>query len=301
MSIKSLLGFKYYLKNQTLDFPKIVDFRKDEIIHQLNFQEITPQWLNQYEQYMTKEQSRSMTTVGMYLRSLRAIFNIAIHDKDIDSEVYPFGKRKYVIPAGRGVKKALNMEQISKLFYAKAQNKEQEKAKAFWFFSFACNGMNMKDITLLRYENIDGDRLFFHREKTRNTTKSDLKLVEVYLTKKPKAVIKKYGNKNIQPKQFVFPIISESQTEYEQFRAIQNFTKFVNQHLKLLAESIGITADISSYWARHSFATNAVRMGKSMEFVSDALSHGNVNTTKAYFAGFEDDDKKDFMEKLMNF
>lgn len=287
VSLKSLLGFQSFKKGRDIDY--------------LDFHEIDAKWLLKYEQYMTGEKKLSLTTVGIYLRPLRAIFNTAIAEGDIEREVYPFGKRKYQIPSPKSVKKALNMQQIRKLFYAKAHNAEQEKAKAFWFFSFACNGMNIKDIALLRYENIDGNRLSFYRAKTRNTTKSDLKLVEAYLTKKPKAVIKKYGNKNTGPKQFVFPILSESQTDLEQFWAIKNFTKFINQHVKNLAESVGITVDISSYWARHSFATNAVRMGKSMEFVSEALSHGDVNTTKAYFAGFEDDDKKDFMEKLMNF
>jgi hypothetical protein len=38
-----------------------------------------------------------------------------------------------------------------------------------------------------------------------------------------------------------------------------------------------------------------------MEFVMEALSHNSMKTTKGYFAGFEDKDKKDFMEKIMDF
>jgi site-specific recombinase XerD len=55
---------------------------------------------------------------------------------------------------------------------------------------------------------------------------------------------------------------------------VKNFTRFVNQHLKKLAKSLGITEDISTYFARHSFATIAIRSGASMEFVSETLSSG---------------------------
>ncbi|MCA6438155.1 MAG: tyrosine-type recombinase/integrase, partial [Bacteroidetes bacterium] len=80
-----------------------------------------------------------------------------------------------------------------------------------------------------------------------------------------------------------------------------NFTKFINQNLKKLALNNGITSEISTYWARHSFATNAIRSGASMEFVSEALSHSNLKITQGYFSGFEDKDKKELMETLMKF
>ena len=48
-------------------------------------------------------------------------------------------------------------------------------------------------------------------------------------------------------------------------------------------------------------ATQAIRSGASMEFVGEALGHSNIKTTQGYFAGFQDDNKKDFMEKLMQF
>ena len=54
-------------------------------------------------------------TQGIYLRNLRAIFNEAIADGIISKEkCYPFGRRKYQIPTGRNIKKALKLEQIEK-------------------------------------------------------------------------------------------------------------------------------------------------------------------------------------------
>ena len=267
---------------------------------EINFLEITPEWLNGYEHYMVDKLGRSMTTVAMYLRTLRAVFNIAMNDKEIDKEIYPFGKNKYQIHNVKNVKKALSKNELSVLFKAQPKNREQSMAKDFWFFSYTCNGMNVKDITLLKFENIKGNTFEFYRAKTINTSKSDLRPVVVHISDFAHAVIKKYAN-NKENNEFVFPVISNDDTELDKFRKVKNFTRFINQNIKKLAEDNGITTDISTYWARHSFATNAIRQGATMEFVGEALNHHDMKTTQGYFAGFEEESKKEMAEKLMNF
>lgn len=68
------------------------------------------------------------------MRALRAIFNKARAEKEINEDIYPFGKRRYVIPSSKGVKKALTSEQLSRLFKSEPLNSQQEKAKDFGFF-----------------------------------------------------------------------------------------------------------------------------------------------------------------------
>jgi len=179
---------------------KFLQYKYGKETKDLLFIEITPDWLQQYENWMLTTKKQSRTTVAIYLRALRAIFNQAIYENDVDKEYYPFGKRKYKIPKVRNVKKALSKDQLEQLYKAKPQAPEQEKAKDFWFFSYAANGMNIKDIAQLRYENLDGNKLVFYRAKTINTSKADLKPVTVYLTNYPHKIIKKYGNTNTSPK-----------------------------------------------------------------------------------------------------
>jgi integrase/recombinase XerD len=267
----------------------------------LHFTEITANWLNEYERYMIETMGRSHTTVSMYVRTLRTIFNIAIQDRDIDKEIYPFGKGKYKVPSVKNVKKALTKEQLGILYRSVPKNTEQEKAKDFWFFSYVCNGMNIKDIAQLKWENIHEDSIEFLRAKTIKTSKANLKAVHVVLTDHSKKVIKKYGSKSKEKDQLIFPFIASGKNEQEKFNKIKNFTKFINHNIKKLAQNNGITGDISTYWARHSFATNAVRLGASMEFVSEALNHSDLRTTQGYFAGFEEADKKELMDKIMAF
>lgn len=268
---------------------------------QIPFMDITPEWLQNYEKYMINDLNRSRTTVSMYLRALRTIFNEAISDKEIDVEIYPFGKKKYQPPATRNVKKSLNQILIKQLFEAKPKTHEQLKARDFWFFSYSCNGMNVKDIALLRNENIYEDKIIFHRAKTINTSKSDLIPITVYLNTFSKSVIQKYGNPSNKKDDYIFSILKKGDDEMSKHRAIKNFTKFINQNLKKLAIEEGIPGEISTYWARHSFASNLIKGGGNMELARELLGHSNIETTQAYFSGFEDADKRDIVEKLMNF
>jgi integrase/recombinase XerD len=89
--------------------------------------------------------------------------------------------------------------------------------------------------------------------------------------------------------------------ELEKQRRTQNFTKFINQHIKKIAETIGVTTDISTYWARHSFTTNAIRSVASMEFIQESLGHKDMKTTMNYWGGFEESVKRDISEKIMDF
>ncbi|MBK6526242.1 MAG: site-specific integrase [Crocinitomicaceae bacterium] len=198
----------------------------------LTFFDITPKWLKDYEQYMTQTKKRSLTTVSMYLRVLRAIFNKAIEDKEIDKDFYPFGKRKYQVPATKNVKKALTSEQLNLLFQAEVKTKEQEVARDFWFFSFNCNGMNIKDIALLRYKDIQDGKIDFLRAKTKLTTKGNQKQITTYLNPFSKNIIQKYGHSKNEPEQLVFDILTENLSAWQEQTKIKNFTRMINQNLK---------------------------------------------------------------------
>ena len=267
----------------------------------LTFQDVTADWLKEYERYMTETSGKSLTTVGIYLRALRALFNEAKARRDIDPEFYPFGKRRYQIPATKNTKKALSSDHLRRLRDAVPANQEQAKARDFWFFSFACSGMNIKDIALLKWKDIEGDKLTFYRAKTMLTTKGRLTPIVVYLNEFAKQVIERYGKQGGSSSDFVFSIINEKNTPIEQRQKIQSFTRFVNQHIKRLAKANGLPEEVSSYWARHSFATTSIRKGASMELVSESLGHGNIRTTQGYFAGFDSDTKRELAESLMDF
>ncbi len=281
----------------------IKKFIKEELLKKSNtllFTEITPVWLQRYEEYM-KKNGKSTTTISMYVRALRAIFNSAISNGDISSKIYPFGKEKtkYKVSSVRKVKKNLKQSDLKKLFEATG-SPEQERARDFFFFSYNCSGMNFKDIANLTYGQIDGNRLKFFRKKTENTS-SEQTEISVYLTPFAHEVINKYGSQDKSSGTLIFDIIRKDMSAVDKQKAVKNFTRSVNQGLKKLAKKVGIDENISTYYARHSFSTNAIRSGASMELVSEQLGHSNLKTTQNYFSGFEDDSIEDLTKKLMTF
>lgn len=268
--------------------------------HKLPFERVSPDWLHNYEQYMLG-QGKSLTTVGIYLRGLRIIMNLAIEDGLISKELYPFGKRRYQIPAGRNVKKALTLDDMQKIFDYEPQTESQAKSKDLFLFSYLCNGINIKDIARLRYRNIDDDKISFIRAKTERTSKENQKPVVAMLTPEAKEIIERWGNKPADPNKLIFDIFSDGLTPEQEVNKVKSVVKTINTHLKKIAQSVGIEKNISTYTARHSFSTILKRSGAPVEFISESLGHHDLRTTESYLDSFEDDMKKKYAGVLTRF
>ena len=291
----SLLRLQTYLEHKKGKKPKEIPFSL-----------ITPKFLEGFKEYYS-DLGRTPSTIGIYLRPLRTIFNQAINDPNagVKKSLYPFGKetaKKFQIPSGFKKKRALTKEQLKTLFEAKPENEYQKKAKAFWFFSYLANGMNLKDIALLTIDSVNGNELSFERAKTKTAQSNAKDEIKVVLQPYAIEVINEYGNLNGKKSDFIFPILSKSDSALEQSNKIKNFNRFVGQHIKSLAIANDLPSEISSYWARHSFATFAINHGgASMELVQESLGHKSIKTTQNYFAGFTTDVKKQLSESLLNF
>jgi integrase/recombinase XerD len=267
----------------------------------LKFEEITPEFLDSYERYML-ECGKSSTTVGIYLRSLRTIYNQAIEADLVKKELYPFKKSKFQIPAGRNIKKALLIGEIEQIINYKTEiGTSMDKAKDFWLFSYLCNGLNIKDICRIHYKDIDGDMLNVIRAKTQHTTKSNQQVISIHLPELALKIIDKWGQKPISPSLHVFPILSNGISALRERELVQHFTKLVNKYMSRIGKSLGISKPITSYTARHSFSTVLKRAGAPMEYISESLGHSSFKTTQSYLDSFEDDVKKNYSTLLTKF
>lgn len=264
----------------------------------LKYADITPALLRKYENWMN-ENGNSQTTVGIYLRSLRTIFNRA----SIDKALYPFGEKKgkYSIPTGRNIKKALNLQEIGKIYhYQPSQGSTAEMARDYWLFMYLCNGMNVKDFCLLKHKNIEGDILTFQREKTKRSKREQLPTV-VSLKPEAKAIISKWGQRSVSPETYIFPHLHKSMTAEQERQNVQQLTKTINKYMKAIARELELSKPVTTYFARHSFATVLKNSGASMEFISEALAHSSQQTTKSYLSGFEQEAIHKTTDALLNF
>lgn len=267
----------------------ILDFKKN-----LSLYDVTPAFLQHYEDHLTKEK-KSTSTIGIYMRQLRAIINQAISDKILSADQYPF--KKYEIPSGQNIKKALPNDDLQKLLTYKPENADQAKALDFWVLSYLCNGMNMTDIIHLKPESVSGDYLHFIREKTKRTKKKDLRPIRVGLNPKALEIIAR--QKNEDPNNpFLFPILEADLSPVTTKHRCQRFVKWVNKHMDIVRSELKITQKVGTYAARHSFSTVLKRKGAPTSFIKESLGHSSELTTENYLDSFTDDVKLDYAKML---
>ncbi|HEY4288972.1 MAG TPA: phage integrase SAM-like domain-containing protein [Puia sp.] len=269
----------------------------------LRLSDITKDSLFAYEDWMIA-QGRSLTTVGIYLRPLRTLFNIAIEDKLISKDLYPFGRRKYRIPTGKGVKKALSAAQVKTLYEYRPEmivSDWQERAPDMWFFMFFGNGMNPKDLAHLKYKNMNGDYLRFVRQKTKNTTRTAPPTITVFINDDMRATIKRWGNPDTDPENYIFPILVPGLSAHRVKELIQYFIKSVNKWMGKIAIDCGLDIKPRCMEIRHTAFTIMKRAGASIEAIQEAAGHMNSRTTQSYLDSFEDESKKALAQNLLAF
>lgn len=266
----------------------------------IEFKEITPKKLVEYEEWM-KKQDNSITTVGMYLRSLRAVFNQAKREGIITNEYYPFGLGKYQIPVSRNIKKALTLNEIGKLYnYPLKQFSYADRARDYWFFSYFCNGINMADIAKLKFKNVTSKSITFIRAKTAKSRK-EIKPIVAPVTEEIKRIIDKWSNPDKSPDNYVFPILEDGISAKLEKSKIKWIVKQTNKYMQDLAGELNIEEKITTYTARHSYSTVLKRSGVSTEFISESLGHSDLKTTENYLDSFEDDIKREYANFLTAF
>jgi integrase/recombinase XerD len=267
----------------------------------LKLLDINPKLLEDYERWMLSK-GNSKTTVGIYLRALRCVMNIAIQDGHIDASRYPFGPRKYTIPASRGTKRALPIEQIVLI---KNLVIKEGTTKAFsrdmWMFSFYCGGMNAKDIVLLKYENLDGDFIEFSRAKTSKTTKGNAFSVRNIIPAQAKEIIRKYKQGKGRPEEYVFGIMEVGADQKREAAIIAQFVQNTNKYMAEISTELKLPYKVTTYWARHGHANFLKQNGVSLEMIAEVLGHTNTNTTRAYLSSFRDDIKQQLGSLLDKF
>jgi integrase/recombinase XerD len=271
---------------------------------QARFLDFSSDVLKEYEKYML-ENGKSKTTVSIYLRALRSIYNEAISKNDILPILYPFRKNqyekdKYEIPISNNIKKALDKSDIQKIFKFKTKKGSiRDKAKDYWIFIYLTNGLNVKDLCLLQYKNIKNENLEFVRAKTKRQKRE--KKIQAVLLPDTIRIIKKWGNNKNDLDTFLFPELNGKESPLRQKQLIQQLTHVINDNMKSIASELKITKPVTTYAARHSFATVLKRSGASVALISEMLGHSSLNTTQKYLDSFQNDTLKKTTTALTSF
>ncbi|WP_165021113.1 site-specific integrase [Dysgonomonas sp. ZJ279] len=155
------------------------------------FSDIDITWLRKYETWL-RGNNISTNTIGVRFRTLRAVFNVAIKEKIVKAEYYPFENYNVSKLRQETVKRSISKDDIlSVISYPYNEENIYEKLSINLFtFSYLMAGINFVDIAYLTCVNIIENCLVYFRKKTN-------KLIKTPLQTKAMAIISKYhSNEN---------------------------------------------------------------------------------------------------------
>ncbi len=278
-----------YVKTLKDTYASLFKFEKSK---KITFKDITPEFLNKYETFL--RQSCTDGGIAVRMRDIRTIYNRAIVSGYAKKSNYPFDVYKISKLKKNSRKIALTSEEF-KLFKKFDVEKYQKYVETYqmFLFSYYTGGMNFKDLMYLKWDNVKDGRLVYKREKT----KGDFNLI---ISPDAQKVLEYFkGHPSSENEDYVFPIIhkyglTEKQINGRYKRSIKKF----NKQLKFIAEEQGIDKNITSYVARHSFATHLKFNGVSEDVISQLMGHSNVSVTKSYLNDFGNDILDDALSKL---
>lgn len=265
------------------------------------FQDLNKTYLKGYMDFCRKR-GNSDSTLKIRLGEIRRIFNIAIREKVISQELYPFssGKEdgKIRIPKTKPNKtdQYLTKESLQKLARTPFDNHVLERTRHLYLFSYYSRGMNWKDMALLTKSS-------FYLKTVTDESKRQTMQVKVmeYRRSKTKGEFEIQVTANIQREldwfknnttpfgDYVLPIIRVDVTPERLDAYLSQVRKRCNRSLREIAQKLEFPEsqqNITFYTARHSFAMTLQTAEKPIEIISQALGHQSVETTKHYLAKF---------------
>ncbi|MDL5511072.1 site-specific integrase [Arenibacter sp. M-2] len=249
----------------------VKNFRKNR---DFTFDELNLDFLNRFERhYLAK--GNKLGGISVYLRTVRAINRKAIKAGIADKEGYAFDD--YTIRNGKPQKKALTLSAIRKISELELdEGTALFRDKNIFMMSFLLNGMSFVDLARLKLSNIVDGRIQYARQKTEEPF--NIKIHDQLIP------ILDYFSKDKRKSDYLLDIIPDG-NPVDQYNKVTWARKRYNKNLKELAKMAGIEENVTSYAARHTFASGADDIGIPLTAISQMMGHRRISTTQAYLSG----------------
>lgn len=228
-------------------------------------------------------------SVTFYLKRLRAAYNKAVSEQ-LTEDRHPF--RHVSTASEKTAKRAIPLKQLKRL---KALDLSHSPSKRFardmFLFSFYTRGMSFIDMAHLQKSDLRNGTLSYRRRKTGHP-----------LTMHWEACMKEISDTYASPPSSPYLLSIIRQPEGDTRKQCHNALTLINRHLKELGDSIGLTAPLTMYVARHSWASIAHAEGIPLPVISEGMGHESEKTTRIYLASLEtqviDNANKLILEKI---
>ena len=243
------------------------------------FNEVTSEWLKGFEVYL-RGRGCSWNTVSTYLRTFRAVYNRAV---DLHRAPYvPHLFRSVYTGTRADHKRALGNEDMKRVFCKLSQSSgassNMRRAQEFFILMFLLRGMPFVDLAYLRKSDLRDNVITYRRRKTGRP-------LSVTLTPEAMILVKKNMIRD-SSSPYLFPFLESREGTKEAYREYQLALRSFNQQLMLLGELLGLGDKLSSYTARHTWATTAYYCEIHPGIISEAMGHSSITVTETYLKPF---------------
>lgn len=258
------------------------------------FNAVDVAFCNMFEAWMRKNGFED-TTIHYYFRTLRATYNKAIEAKCANREKSPFLEYKLSRFCTKTKKRALSKENVLKILKMDCTGKSEKARLAHDVFSFSyyCGGISLVDVANLTPQNIVDGRLIYERQKTHG-------MINLVMLDEAKTIIAKYAD-YCEKAGYLFPILDSRvhKTPMQKFNRVRKLCHQINKELHQIANELHIKEDVTTYVARHSFATVLKKSGVNIGIISQALGHKDIKTTQIYLSEFDNEQVDSAMKNLL--
>ena len=162
----------------------------------------------------------------------------------------------------------------------------RDTLKAFpegeWFaLMFLLRGIPFVDLAHLRKCDFGGGVITYHRHKTR-------KELTVSVPDEAMEIIRRKMDKTSSP--YLFPILDGAASGKEAYKNYQSALRKLNHRLSEIAKKMELDVKLSSYVARHTWATTAYHQRLPIGIISGALGHSSIKVTESYLKPFDNNE-----------
>ena len=258
------------------------------------FNAINVTFCKKFETWMRKKKFED-TTMHYYFRTLRSTYNKAIEAKCADREKSPFNEYRLSRFCIKTKKRALSKESVMKILKMDCSGMSEKARLAHDVFSFSyyCGGISLVDIANLTPYNIKNSRLIYERQKTHG-------MINLTMLDEAKAIVEQYAAYQNRAG-YLFPILDNRKhiTPMQKFNRVRKLCHQINNELHKIADILEIKEGVTTYVARHSFATVLKKSGVNIGIISQALGHQDIRTTQIYLSEFDDNQVDSAMKNLL--
>ena len=234
--------------------------------------EVDSDLMVKYETFL-KARGVCPNSSSFYMRGLRAIYNRAV-EKELTVQRNPF---KHVYTGiDKTVKRAVPLRVIRQIRDIDlASSPVMDFARDIFMFSFYTRGMSFIDMTFLKKKDLQNGILSYRRHKTNQQ-------LFIKWEKPMQEIIDKY---NTTKTPYLLPIIKD--VNADERRQYKNAAHLVNGKLRRLGEQLGLSVPLTSYVARHAWASIAKSKNIPLSTISEAMGHDSESTTRIYLASLD--------------